>query len=80
MVGHVTPYKIKKEFLSFKESILGHCCSFHLSRLFLTIRECWLLHNADTQCTVQGERQPKGRDSLFEFLLSYDKSMTFISY
>ena len=36
--------------------------------------EDWLMHNADTQCTVRGERMPKDRgDFLFKFFLSCHK-------
>ena len=36
--------------------------------------------NADIQCTVGGERRPKGREEfLSKFLLSCHKNMTFIS-
>ena len=27
--------------------------------------EVWSMHNADTQCTVPGERRPKGREHSF---------------
>ena len=29
----------------------------------------WSLHNAGTQCTVQGERRPKGRADVLHFLV-----------
>ena len=34
-------------------------------QVFQPMREVWLKHNVDTQCTVRGERGPKGRE---EFL------------
>ena len=35
---------------------------FMVEQLFLPLGEVWFVHNADTQCTVGGERRPKGRE------------------
>ena len=30
-------------------------------QVFLLMGEVWSMHNADTECTVKGERRPKGK-------------------
>ena len=66
MVGHVTLYKIKKLYDFFKEL---SCWCWENVALYgwagvPAYGEVWLMRNAHTQCTVRGERRPKGREEL----------------
>ena len=44
---------------------VGRMPLFMAEQVFLLMGEVWLMHNADTQCAVEGEGRPKGRE---EFL------------
>ena len=60
VVGHMTPYKIKKECY-----LLRSCLT--VEPVFLLMGEVWLMHNADTQCTVEGRVEVKGQRKFFMF-------------
>ena len=62
VVGHVTPLQDQEGMLSFKE--LSCWCQENVEQVFLPMGEVWLVHNADTLCTEQGERRPEGRELL----------------
>ena len=62
VVGHVTPLQDQEGMLSFKE--LSCWCQENVEQVFLPRGEVWLVHNADTLCTEQGERRPEGRELL----------------
>ena len=86
VVGHMTPYNIRKECYLLRSPLFdARSCSLRLSRYPSPFtgagrRGGLVMHNADTQCMVQGERTPKGwEDFLFKHLLFYHKNMTFIS-
>lgn len=82
LVSHVTPYEMKKECCLFRSCLVdaGRMLLFSVEPVFLLMGEAWVMHNPDTQCTVRGERRPKGReDFFFKYLLSCHKNMTFTS-
>ena len=61
---HVAPHEIKKD-----------CCLvdargmllFVVEQVFLPMGEVWLMHNAGTQCTVEGREEAKGPRKIFTF-------------
>ena len=63
MVGHVTPYKIKKECYLLSSCLVDtrRMVLFTVDQVFLPVGEVWPMHDADTQSIVRGERRPKGR-------------------
>ena len=77
MVGHVTPYKIKKECYLLRSCLIDarRMVLFMVKQVFLPMGEVWWMHNADAQCTVQGEGRPKGKEEffMFKFFLSCHK-------
>ena len=51
-----------------------------VEQVFLSMWKVWAMHNTDIQCTVGGERRPKGReDFLFKFFLSCHR-MNFMNF
>ena len=40
--------------------VLGECCSLYLNSISED-EEVWLIHNADTQCTVDKREEAKGQ-------------------
>ena len=72
----MTPYKMEKECYLLRSCLVdaGRMLLFMVELVFLPMGEVWLIHNADTQCTVGGERRTKGRRIFtFKFFLSCDK-------
>ena len=67
MVSHVIPYKIKKEYYLLRSCLVdaGRMLLLMAEQVFLLMAEVWLMTNADTQCTVQGDGMPKGREEIF---------------
>ena len=65
----VTPYKIKKECYHLKSWLVGtrRMLLFVIEWVFLPRGEVWLMHNADTQCTVEGREKAKGQKKVFMF-------------
>ena len=63
----MTPYKIKKGCYLLRSCLVGarRMLLFMVEQVFLLMAEVWLMHNADTPCTVGEVRRPKGRE---EFL------------
>ena len=55
------PLKDQERMLYFRMLDAGRMLLFTVEELFL-LMEFWLMHNVDTQCTVQGERKPKVRE------------------
>ena len=66
VVGHVTPLQNQEGMLPFKE--LSCWCQENVAVYgwagFPASGEVWVMHNADTLCTVQGERRPEARELL----------------
>ena len=73
----VVPDKIKKECYLLRSCLVdaGRIFLFMIEQVFLLMGEFWSIHNTDTQCTVGGERRPKGREDffMFKFFLSCHK-------
>ena len=66
-MGHVTPYKIKKDCFLLRSCLVGarRMLLFMIEQVFLLMGEVWLVHNADTQCTVGGRGETKGQRRSF---------------
>ena len=43
--------------------------------IFLLMGEVWLMHNADTQCTVGVDGWPRGREEFLYFFVCFDINM-----
>ena len=76
-VGHCDPLQNLEGMLSFKELSYWsrRMLLFMVEQVFLQMREVWLMHNADTQCTVAGREEAKGKRKMFmfKFFLSFHK-------
>ena len=62
----MTPYKIKKERYLLRSCLVdaGRMLLFTADQVFLLMVEVWLMHDADMQHTVGGERRPRGREDV----------------
>ena len=79
----MTPYEIKKDcyhlwscFVDIRRMLF-----FVFEQVFLITGEVLLMHNAYTQCTVEGREEAKGKRKffMFKFFLPCYKNMDFIS-
>ena len=67
-MGHMAPYKIKKECYFFKE--LSCWCQKNavvVDQVFPWIGGVRSMYNADTQSTVEGRQEAKGQEKIFMF-------------
>ena len=64
LMGHETPYKIKKECFLLRSchADARRMLFFMVEQVFLLMGEVWSMHNIDIQWPVGGERRPKGRE------------------
>ena len=73
----MTPYKIKKKCYLSRSCLVDtrRMLLFMAEQLFLPAGEIWLMHKADTQCSVEGKEEAKGqkRFFMFKFFLSCHK-------
>ena len=65
----MSPYKIKEECYLLRSCLddAKRMLLLWLNRCFLLMGELLLMHDANTQCTVGGERRPKGKEKFFMF-------------
>ena len=70
----LAPYKIRKECYLLRSCLVDsrRILLFMFEQLFLLMGEVWSMHNADTQCTVEGKEGAKRQRKffMFKFLLS----------
>ena len=69
----VASYKIKKKCYLFSYLVdVRRMLLFIVEQAFLPTGEVWLMHDADTQCTVAGREEAKGQRKFFllKFFLS----------
>ena len=60
VMGCVTPYKIKMECYLLRSCLMGAG-----RMLCFIVEEVWWMHNADTQCTLEGREEAKGQRKIF---------------
>ena len=67
------PHRIKKKCYLLRSCLVDgrRMLLFMVEEVLMPVGEVWLMHNADTQCTVWGERRLKGRKKfMFKYFLS----------
>ena len=67
MVGQVTPYKSKKERYLLRSRLVDarRMLLFMVGQVFLLMGKVWSMHDADTLCTVAGERRGQRAEKNF---------------
>lgn len=79
----MTLYEIKKDCYHLQSCFVDtrRMLLFVFEQVFLTMGEVLLMHNANTQCTVEGRKEAKGKRKffIFKFFLPCHKNMDFIS-
>ena len=63
----MTPYKIKKECYLLRSCLVDarRRLFFMVEQVFLPMGDVWSMHNADTQCTVEGREEAKRQRHFF---------------
>ena len=67
----MVPYKIKEECYLLRSCLVdaGRMLLFMVEQVFLLMGEVWSMHNADTQCMVEGREEAKRQRKFFIFLV-----------
>ena len=73
----MTFYKLEKKCYLLRSCLVGarRMLLLIVEWIFLLMGEVWLMHNADTQCTVGVDGWPRGREEFLCFFVCFDINM-----